>query len=87
VTDGERVVDVGCWVAIRDGETREDWRIVDPSEADATRRLISAQTPLARALLGHRAGEHVHVRGPGERYGVTIIEVAVRPPARRLAST
>jgi transcription elongation GreA/GreB family factor len=75
VNDTRRVVDIGCRVAIQDGETREEWRIVDPSEADATRRLISTKTPLARALLGRRSGERVHVSGPGGRYGVTIIDV------------
>jgi transcription elongation GreA/GreB family factor len=76
LNDVGRIIDVGCWVAVQDGETREEWRIVDPSEADVTRRLISTQTPLARALLGHRAGERVHVSGPGGRYRVTIIDVA-----------
>jgi transcription elongation GreA/GreB family factor len=47
---------------------------VDKHEADAMRRLISEETPLARALLGHRAQERVQVLGR-ERRTVMIISV------------
>ena len=51
MVDGS-TVGVGSWVTVRDGALEESWRVVDPAEADATRRLISTNTPLARALLG-----------------------------------
>ncbi len=68
-------VQVGSWVEVQDGELREGWRIVDASEADAMRRRISAETPLARALLGRRVGDQVRVQGPGGRWAVTILHV------------
>ncbi len=68
------MVKVGSWVEVQDGELREGWRIVATHEADAMRRLISEETPLARALLGHRASERVRVLGP-ERRMVTILSV------------
>ncbi len=68
------VVRIGSWVRVRDGELEEAWRVVDPTEADAARRLISVDTPLARALLGHRAGDVVRVQSP-ERRPVTILQV------------
>ena len=68
------MVTVGSWVTVRDGELEESWRVVDASEADAARRLISSQTPLARAILGHRPGDVVRVMGP-ERRPVTILSV------------
>jgi transcription elongation GreA/GreB family factor len=72
----ERVVRIGSWVQIRDGEIEEGWRIVVAIEADAARRLISEEASLARALLGHAAGEVVSVRGPhGVRWPVTILSV------------
>jgi transcription elongation factor GreA len=73
--DSTETVSVGSWVQVHDGQQREGWRLVDPSEADAARRRISTQTPLARALLGHHVGEQVHVSGPGGRYEVTILDV------------
>ena len=57
------------------GDEPEHWKIVDASEADATRGVISPETPLARALIGHQAGETVQVRGPESRYTVTILDV------------
>src|SRR6266567_3404447 len=43
----------GSWVVVEDEEgARSTWRIVGPDEADAKRGLVSADAPLARALLG-----------------------------------
>jgi transcription elongation GreA/GreB family factor len=58
-------VRVGDVVHIRDGQLREWWRIVPPHEADAFRRWISENSPLARTLAGCRAGDVVYVRAPG----------------------
>jgi hypothetical protein len=68
-------VRVGSWVEVRDGQLQEFWRIVDPAEADAARRRISVETPLARAVLGHRAGDQVTVHGPGRRWPVEVVAV------------
>jgi transcription elongation factor GreB len=75
--DTDRVAHVGDVVHVQDGELEEWWRIVPPEEADAARRFISEETPMARALLGHRAGDVVSVRAPGAPRGwpVTILAV------------
>lgn len=65
---------IGSSVHVRDGQLEEHWRIVDPAEADASARRISADCPLARALLGHQAGEEVRVPAP-ERRSVVILDV------------
>jgi transcription elongation factor GreA len=75
VVGGARVR-LGCWVQVRDGQLEEDWRIVPAEEADAMRRRISEQTPLARALLGHQVGDQVRVDGPEGRRVVAILSVA-----------
>jgi transcription elongation factor GreA len=48
------------------------WSIVGPTEADLAQGKLSAQSPVAKALLGHRAGESVEVQTPrgGRRYRV-----------------
>ena len=69
-------VGIGSWVEVQDGQLREGWRIVPTEEADAMRRRISVSTPLARALLGHKAGEQVRVDGPEGRRLVSILSVA-----------
>jgi transcription elongation GreA/GreB family factor len=68
-------VRIGSSVRLKYGELEEAWRIADSAEADAARGVISPETPLARALLGHGAGETVHVRGPENRYSVIILDV------------
>jgi transcription elongation factor GreA len=40
------------------------WTIVGPTEADLARGKLSAQSPVAKALLGRRAGESVEVHTP-----------------------
>jgi transcription elongation GreA/GreB family factor len=78
VADRERAVRVGDVVHVQDGQLDEWWRIVPSGEADAMKRLISEETPLARALLGHRAGEVVRVRAPGapqRGWPVTILDI------------
>ena len=48
------------------------WTIVGPTEADLAQGKLSAQSPVAKALLGRRAGESVEVQTPrgGRSYKV-----------------
>lgn len=71
----------GSWVTVEDeAGARATWRIVGPDEADANRRLVSADAPLARALLGKRAGETATVRRPKGEVELTVVEVRRTPP-------
>lgn len=52
-------------------------RIVTTLRQDALRGLVSKESPVARALLGHRAGERVEVVvSPEVKYAVEIKHVA-----------
>ena len=55
-------VTIGSWAMVKDGELDEAWHIVQHYEADAMNRHISENSPLARALLGHGAGEQVKIQ-------------------------
>jgi transcription elongation factor GreB len=64
----------GAWVRIEDDEGHEtEFRIVGPDEIDPVRRLVSMDSPLARALLGKRLDDEVSIDAPGgrKRYVVT----------------
>ncbi|WP_294852586.1 GreA/GreB family elongation factor [uncultured Oscillibacter sp.] len=51
-------------------------RIVTTLRQDALKGLISKESPVAKAVLGHRAGEIVHVDlGEGRGYELTIQSV------------
>jgi transcription elongation factor GreB len=66
----------GTWVTVEDeGGARTTWRIVGPDEADARQGLVSAASPVGRALLGRAAGDEVEVERPGGRAIFTVVEV------------
>jgi transcription elongation GreA/GreB family factor len=75
VFEHDGTVKLGSCVTIQDGELNEAWRIAIAPEADAMRRLLSEETPRARALLGRRAGDLVGVSGPCGRRLVRIVRV------------
>ena len=51
-------------------------RIVTTLRQDALKGLVSKESPVAKAVLGHRAGETVHVElGEGKGYDMTIQSV------------
>lgn len=49
----------GAWLQVEDARSGDvaRYRIVGPDETDATRGWISIDSPLARAMLGKRAGD------------------------------
>lgn len=51
------------------------YRIVGPDETEARRGWISIDSPLARALLGKRAGDEVEAMLPGRLTRATVIKV------------
>lgn len=57
------------------GEEPETFRIVGSAEADPGNGLISNESPLGEALLGHEVGEEVAVNTPGGLLYFTIAEI------------
>jgi transcription elongation GreA/GreB family factor len=66
-----------------DGLT-ERFRIVHPIEAPMDDQRISANAPLARAALGRRAGDVLHVRTPGGELEYRLLEWAADGMRRRM---
>jgi transcription elongation GreA/GreB family factor len=61
---GTPEVRFGSTVTIeRDDGRRQTWRIVGEDEADPAKGTLSYAAPLARALVGRRAGDAVTVAG------------------------
>jgi transcription elongation factor GreA len=75
------VVSVGVLVHVKDqksGESRK-FEIVGPAEADPTEAKLSNESPIGKALLGHKKGEVVTVetpRGPKKKLKITKIEAS-----------
>lgn len=74
------VVSFGCTVEVMDEEgAKKSWTIVGEGEADFKERTISAEAPVARALLGKKVGDLVEVelqKGPSH---YEIISIKVGP--------
>jgi transcription elongation factor GreA len=76
--DGPLVVRVGTQVDVESesGSTRA-FKIVETYEADPKSGLISDQSPVGKALMGHQEGDTVRVSTPG---GVTNYTIrSIRP--------
>ncbi len=70
-------VNVGNMVTITydDGE-KEEYRIVGSLEADPFENKISNESPIGKAILGHKVGENVEVASPNGNFTVTITNIA-----------
>jgi transcription elongation factor GreA len=75
IDDDPSIVELGDEVDIRfeDGEV-ETFLFVHPLEAPMDEHRTSSDSPLARAVLGHRIGDEVSVTSPGGAYTCTIVE-------------
>ena len=75
--DGAGKVVVGNKVTVEDMEdgSREVYQIVGTQEADPREGRISNDSPLGRALLGHRAGDIAEVEAPVGTLRFKILEI------------
>lgn len=64
----------GAHIEVDDGRAAHRYRIVGPDETDPGRGYISIDSPLARALLKHQAGDIVTAYLPG---GMTELEIVL----------
>ena len=70
-------VGLGATVTIRyeDDDETEEYRIVGSKEADPSNDKISNESPLAKAVMGHKVGEVCVVESPNGNYNVEIVEI------------
>ena len=71
-------VGVNKTVLVRMEDTGEEveYRVVTAVRGSSLRGLISIESPIGKALLGHKPGETVTVEtGAGTRYDVTVLRV------------
>jgi transcription elongation factor GreA len=69
------IVQVGSKVKVKDEFGEEEYTIVGPAEVDVSAGRISMESPVGRALLGHKVGEEVKVQTPGGNRKLTIKKV------------
>ena len=71
------VVSVGAVVNLENGDnqTKLTFHIVGSAETDPAAGKISNESPVGRALLGHRVGDTVEVRTPGGVMRLTVLSI------------
>ena len=72
------VVSVGSFVRLRDVDAKEtiEYHIVGSAEANPAERRLSNESPVGRAILGHKKGETVEVLTPkGSKIKFKIMEI------------
>lgn len=70
-------VRMGSKVTLKDLETgeKEDYVIVGSAEADPAQGRISYESPIGRALLGHKVNEVVTVQVPGGERKLKVMRI------------
>lgn len=70
-------VTLGAKVLVLDVEFNEnlEYQIVGSTEADPDHNRISDESPVGRALIGHKVGETVSVEAPGGMIDFRILEI------------
>ena len=80
IMDGnsKEAVGVGSNVVLNyiDDDEEEEYSIVGSMEADPFANKISNESPIGKAILGHKAGEIVNVVTPNGSYDVKIVKIA-----------
>ena len=81
IEEGEQqadVIRVGSLVTVKDIEFDEitEYRLVGTVEADPMNNRISNESPVGRALLGHKAGEIIDVEVPAGIIQLEIVSIS-----------
>ena len=59
-----------------DDDDEEEYKIVGSLEADPTENKISDESPVGKALFGHKVDDIVSIESPNGSYNVKIVSIA-----------
>jgi transcription elongation factor GreA len=70
------IVEIGSHVTVESDGTKEKYTIVGSTEAEPAKGKISNESPVGRALMGHRPGETVKMSVPAGTIEMKIVSVS-----------
>lgn len=74
--DGPPAVRIGMQIEVEtDSGSKRTFKLVETFEADPKNGLISDQSPVGKALMGHQVGDEVSVATPGGVTNYTILTI------------
>lgn len=68
-------VKLGSEVKVKINGKEEIYRVVGEWEADPAEKKISHESPLGKALIGKKVGEHVEVTAPAGKIQYTVVSI------------
>ena len=70
-------ISIGCKIKILDCEFDEEleYKIVGSTEANSLKGKISNESPVGKALIGHKVGDTVEVETPAGVFSYKILEI------------
>ncbi len=71
----DNIVVIGSEVKLKSGKQKKKYVIVGTEEADPEKGLISNESPIGRAVLGHKKGDEVAISTPAGIRKYTIINI------------
>lgn len=77
-SDDNSVVHIASKVTVYDEDLEEQtvYTIMGTTEVDAMNNVISNESPVGKALLGHKKGETVTVKAPDCEYKLKIVKIS-----------
>jgi transcription elongation factor GreA len=71
---GNNIV-VGSVVVIKINGQEREYTIVGPQEVNPAKGLISNESPLGQALIGHKAGDKIEFKAPAGKQIYEVIKI------------
>lgn len=73
--NGSGVITIGNTVKIKVGDKEKEYTIVGPQEANPLKGLISNESPIGEALIGHKKGEKIEITTPAGKQIYEILAI------------
>ena len=71
-----QVVEIGATVTIQEEDFDPDtYQVVGPKEADPRKGRISFESPIGKAIVGHKVGDVVYAEAPDGQIKFTILKI------------
>jgi len=73
--EGNGTVQIGNTIKIKTNGKEKEYTIVGPQEANPAKGLISNESPIGEALLGHEKGDEIEIDTPVGKQTYKILEL------------
>lgn len=69
-------IDIGARITVQEEDFEpETYHLVGPKEANPRNGMISYESPIGQALMGHRVGDKINVQTPGGTIYLSILQI------------